>query len=320
MVSTESQPLVSLCVPFYNQERYAAETVRSILSQTYPNFEMVACDDCSTDATADLVENEIRAYRGKGGRADITFVRNDRNLGIVKNWEKVFRLARGELLVSCGGDDISYPNRASEIVRAWNASGRKASVIIHGFDRIDLDGAPSDSDAYDWPISAAHPLGAVTAYSRGVVDAFDPVADPNGFEDQIFSKRALLLGDEARIDRPLIAYRIGSGDTTAGDGCLQRMKTVWRCLHSTPQTFADIGHVAETADPARLARVRALAEECQSRYPAEYRYLTTEGFLNKFRAYRDYRKTWGLPNHLSSVLDYVSDYWHGRNRPPKEFP
>ena len=321
MVSTESQPLVSLCVPFYNQERYAAETVRSILSQTYPNFEMVACDDCSTDATADLVEDEIRTYRGKGGRADITFVRNDRNLGIVKNWENVFRLARGELLVSCGGDDISYPQRVERIVRAWREDGCRAAVIVHGFNRIDVDGNPSDSDMYSWHISAAHPLGAVTAYRRGIVDEFDPIGDDGGFEDQIFARRALLLGDEIRVDEPLIGYRIGSGDSTSeGNGYLQRLKTVRRCIHSYPQTYRDLERVRGRVDPARYERVLALADECARRYPAELAYLTAAGFLAKFRAYRAYRRVWGLPNHPASVADYISDYLHFRNRPEKALP
>ena len=314
-------PLVSFCVPFYNQERHVTDVLSGMFAQTYGNLEIVACDDCSADGTADLVEREIGRYRARGGNLPVTFVRNERNLGIAKNWEKVFRLAHGELLVSCGGDDLPRPDRAEAIVRAWIADGRKASVIVHGFNRIDLDGKPSDSDAYDWRISAAHPLGAVTTYVRGVVDAFEPIEDGEGFEDQIFTKRALLLGDELRIDEPLISYRIGSGDTTSDTNAYrQRLKTVRRCLHSYPQAYRDLERVRGRVDPARYERVLALADECARRYPAELTYLTTAGFLAKFRAYRAYRKAWGLSNHLASVIDYISDYLHFRNRPEKARP
>ena len=315
IMETDS-PLVSFCVPFYNQERYVGDTLRGIFAQTYPNVELIACDDRSTDGTADRVEETIAAYRRSGGRIPVTFVRNERNLGIVRNWEKTFSLAHGELLVSCGGDDISYPDRARCLVDAWEKGGRTAAIILHGFDRIGLDGRPSDSDWYSWEISAAHPLGAVTAYVRGVIDRFGPIEDDGGFEDVIFAKRALLLGDELRIDKPLIAYRIGSGDSTSDpDSYRQRLKTVVRCLHSHPQTYLDLEHVGDSVDPARRDRVRALTDECAARYPAEHRYLTTPGFLEKFRAYRAYRKVWGLPNHLSSAIDYVADYLHHRNRP-----
>lgn len=283
-----------------------ADALHSLFSQASANVEVVICDDCSTDGTAAAAEREIAAYRKAGGRIPITFERNPDNLGIVRNWEKVFRLAHGDLLVSCGGDDISYPTRAEEIAKAWEESGRTASILIHGFDRIGLDGKPSNRMVYDWEISAAHPLGAVTAYSRRVVDDFDPISDPDGFEDQIFARRALLVGEEVRIDRPLIAYRVGSGDTTSGtDPVEQRLKTVRRCLHSYPQTFTDIEKAKSFATPERLDRVRRIAEECRQRYPAEYDYLTTCGFWPKFKAYRRYRRAWGLPNHISSVVDFL---------------
>lgn len=305
-------PKVSLCIPSYNQERFIRDAVNSALEQTYANVEIVVCDDCSTDGTAGEIERSIADHQAAGGHATVVFVRNEHNLGIVKNWEKAFRLAHGDLLVSCGGDDVSYPTRAEEIAKAWEASGRTASILIHGFDRIGLDGKPSNRTVYDWEISAAHPLGAVTAYSRRVVDDFDPISDPEGFEDQIFARRSLLVGEEVRINRPLIAYRVGSGDTTSGtDPVEQRLKTVRRCLHSYPQTFTDIEKAKPFATSERLDRVRKIAEECRRRYPAEYDYLTTCGFWPKFKAYRRYRRAWGLPNHLSSVMDFLFNQLKG---------
>jgi len=306
MISSHAK--LSFCIPFFNQERYVADTLRGVFSQTYANIEIVICDDCSTDGTVAAIERGIADYRRSGGNVPIVFERNSVNLGIVRNWERVFRLAHGDLLVSSGGDDISYPNRAEEIAAAWESDKRSASIIIHGFDRIGTDGRPSESTAYDWEISAAHPLGAVTAYSRRIVDDFDRISDPDGFEDQIFARRALLVGEELKIHKPLLAYRIGSGDTTSGaDPLSQRIKTVRRCLHSYPQTFADIERAEAFATPERLARVRSIAEECRRRYPAEYDYLTAQGFWTRFRAYRNYRRVWGLPNHLASILDFISD-------------
>ena len=55
-------PKVSVIIPTYNVERYIDECIESILNQTYSNFEIVICDDCSTDNTL----NYIKKYEASG--------------------------------------------------------------------------------------------------------------------------------------------------------------------------------------------------------------------------------------------------------------
>ena len=50
-----SAPLVSIAMPFYNAERTIAASIRSILLQSYSNWELLLCDDGSTDASLDLI-------------------------------------------------------------------------------------------------------------------------------------------------------------------------------------------------------------------------------------------------------------------------
>ena len=56
--------LVSIIMPAYNAERYIKEAVLSILGQSYTNFELLICDDCSSDSTLNIV-NEIKDPRIK---------------------------------------------------------------------------------------------------------------------------------------------------------------------------------------------------------------------------------------------------------------
>ena len=62
-------PTVSVCIPTYNGEQYVERTIRSVLAQTYKDFELVVRDDGSTDATLDVVQriddSRVRIVAGR---------------------------------------------------------------------------------------------------------------------------------------------------------------------------------------------------------------------------------------------------------------
>ena len=62
--SENSRPLVSIITPCYNAGKFITETIESVLSQTYQNWEMLICDDCSTDNSVEI----IQAYADKDSR------------------------------------------------------------------------------------------------------------------------------------------------------------------------------------------------------------------------------------------------------------
>ena len=51
------KPLVSVIMPAFNAEAYIKEAIQSILDQTYPNFELLICDDGSSDKTVEVVDS-----------------------------------------------------------------------------------------------------------------------------------------------------------------------------------------------------------------------------------------------------------------------
>ncbi len=97
------KPLVSVCIPAYNNAEYIEETIRAVLAQTYENLELVVVDDCSGDETPELVER-IAAEDSR-----VRLVRNKKNLGMVGNWNKCLLEASGEYMKLLCADDILKP-------------------------------------------------------------------------------------------------------------------------------------------------------------------------------------------------------------------
>ncbi|HEX5220147.1 MAG TPA: glycosyltransferase family 2 protein [Verrucomicrobiae bacterium] len=96
------QPLVSVCIPAYNNGEYIAETLESVLRQRYADFEIIIVDDCSTDDTVSIV----RRFRDSRIRLN----RNKTNLGLGRNWNKAISLANGKYLKVLCGDDVIHPD------------------------------------------------------------------------------------------------------------------------------------------------------------------------------------------------------------------
>ncbi len=99
-----SDVAVSVLLPVYNAERYVAEAVESILTQTFTDFEFLIIDDGSTDRSAEV----LRQYADADPRICLT-VRA--NAGLVSTLNEMLRAARGEFVARMDADDVALPNR-----------------------------------------------------------------------------------------------------------------------------------------------------------------------------------------------------------------
>jgi glycosyltransferase involved in cell wall biosynthesis len=96
------QPLVSILMAAYNQEKFIGEAIESVLASTYKNFELIIVDDCSPDNTYQVAEE----YAKKDHR--IRLYKNENNLGDYPNRNKVASYAKGKYLKYIDGDDAIY--------------------------------------------------------------------------------------------------------------------------------------------------------------------------------------------------------------------
>jgi len=90
-------PTVTFIVPCYNLAHLLPDCVNSILSQTYCDFELLIMDDCSPDDTPDVAKSLCDSR--------IVYVRNERNLGHLSNYNKGIHLAQGEYVWLISADD-----------------------------------------------------------------------------------------------------------------------------------------------------------------------------------------------------------------------
>lgn len=208
------KPVISFVITSFNQKKYIASALRAAFAQTYSPLEIIVADDHSTDGSDGLIRDLVAEYKAGNGRHVVIYQRNDENLGVLRNCEKSFSLATGELIVLGGGDDISHVDRVSKIAEKWIAADKKPTVVFHGVRLIGNDGEPLAGDF--WKPTIRNPLGAAMAFSPVVVKAFPRVTETRGYEDNVFSRRAYALGDPLHIEDKLVDYRFGSGSTSAG--------------------------------------------------------------------------------------------------------
>lgn len=102
-MKTNKSSKVSICIPTYNYAHFLSQTIESVLSQTFSDFELLIVDNCSTDNTSDVVKK----YSNSDQR--ITYFRNESNLGMVGNWNRCLQLATGEYIKILCADDLLEP-------------------------------------------------------------------------------------------------------------------------------------------------------------------------------------------------------------------
>ena len=96
-------PLISVLLSVYNDDKNIKKAIDSILSQSYKNIELLIIDDCSTDKTYEII-NEIKDTRVK-------IFRNKDNKGLTKSLNILIKESKGQILARQDSDDVSLPNR-----------------------------------------------------------------------------------------------------------------------------------------------------------------------------------------------------------------
>lgn len=127
-----TEGLVSVIMPSWNTGRYIAESIQSVINQTYQNWELLIVDDCSTDNT-----NEVVASFDDGR---IKYFKNEKNSGAALTRNRAMREAQGEWIAFLDSDDLWTPEKLQKQLEFMKKNGYVFSY--HDFVKIDEESKP----------------------------------------------------------------------------------------------------------------------------------------------------------------------------------
>jgi hypothetical protein len=205
-------PLISVVMAAYNGAGLIEETIASVLAQDFADFELIVVDDASTDDTLArlraITDPRLRVYAAQV------------NAGPVVARNMAFAAARGRYIVGLDQDDLCHPDRFSTQV-AWLEANPATVLVASAVNLLEAGTirpprAPvrTTPALIDWRLQFGNPLVwssvMIRADALRRLDVFERV-DRLYAEDFDLYHRLSALGPLARIDRPLVTYRIHAG-------------------------------------------------------------------------------------------------------------
>jgi glycosyltransferase involved in cell wall biosynthesis len=206
-------PLVSVGLPVYNGEEHLAKALEAVLDQDLGDFEVIVCDNASTDATAEIA----RDYAARDAR--VRYHRNERNLGLAGNFNKSFRLATGRYFKWWAHDDW-HPRdllrRTTEVLEADPSAVLCATgvAVMDDADQVFEEWRPSVDlltaaphvrfHRLIWTLGETHPLFSVM---RSDALARTPQYRPFVGGDRVLLAQLILMGGFAHLPDLMHYYR-----------------------------------------------------------------------------------------------------------------
>lgn len=219
-MSRPAKPLVTVTIPMYNNERYIAETIGSVLAQTMDDFELLVYDDHSTD-------NSLEIARSFSDPRVAVFA-SERNLGPEGNWNRSIGDARGRYVKLLCADDLLFAECLEKQVAAFELAGAEGvSLVSSQRTIIDPEGKVLIKKVNFIDGGLKTPAETVRKMVRlGTNIIGEPVcglypaeliASTSGYSARIpytidldFWMQLLRLGNLWMIDEPLCAFRISN--------------------------------------------------------------------------------------------------------------
>jgi glycosyltransferase involved in cell wall biosynthesis len=227
-------PKITVAIPTYNRSELLKVSLRSVLEQDYPDWRVVVLYDASTEDT----EKGIQFFSDSIG----TYVRNDKNVGLFRNWRRAIDINSSPYLQILQDDDVMLQGFIRESVAELEKNPKASfSFVLAG--SIDINGVPHGLiDADDLPdtgiMKGIDYLHRVVAghrwviYSSAVMMRAAAISDVGSFENihSVYSMdyniyfRLAACSDIIFINKELIKVRKHKGQITQSDSSLLKAK------------------------------------------------------------------------------------------------
>jgi glycosyltransferase involved in cell wall biosynthesis len=179
-------PKISVCIPTFNRQHFLPLAIDSVLAQTYGDWELIVCDDGSTDGTSALMAD----YQARDQR--IRYVRHDRNVGKSNNMRSGFDAATGDYFIKFDDDDRLTPEF---LAKTCEILEQNDSVSFVGTDHWVID--EQNQQRLDWTDANSKKWGRSTL-KAGLIDDLVEV---------LFVKQSLQIG--ATLFRRSVLQAVG---------------------------------------------------------------------------------------------------------------
>lgn len=277
-------PAVSICIPTYNGKQYLSECINSIIAQTFGDFEVLICDDQSSDGTLDYARELAK------GDKRFRFISNPRRFGLVGNWNNCVQQARGEWIKFVFQDDVISPSCLEMLLAACRREGK-----LFGFCERDFIFEDGTSETQrQW--LAKHQQKLRSDYKAGVViseeqaarlaakePSHNPVGEPTvtlinrkvfqelgGFDESLiqlcdaeFWFRVMINYGAVFVPQSLALFRIHSEATTAKNVAQREFRTMVLDPLVLKYQFAFGRHFEPARNPQITGKsIAAFREEC----------------------------------------------------------
>ncbi len=240
----ENSPKVSVVIATYNGSKYIRQQVQSILSQTYLPFEIIVCDDKSTDNTLSIVEEML-----KGSPVILRTIIGIIQVGHVQNFNKGLMAVSGDYVALCDQDDVWFPEKLEKAVSFFQSA---PNYVVYMHDAIlcdeglreasytklqQLKTSGLDVDDY-W-------MGCVSTFKIDYLRTFLPIPEGVVSHDVFLIEPARAL-KKVYVDlQPLIKYRrhlhnVSSG--LRGSSSVTKRATSLRLFVSAVVSFSEHDH------------------------------------------------------------------------------
>ncbi len=252
--------MISVAMATYNGEKYLREQLDSILCQTITDFELVICDDKSTDSTIDILSE----YAMQDKR--IRYYVNPVNIGFKRNFENVIQKCKGEYIALCDQDDIWHSEHIEKLYKLIeNHSLSCANSILVDKDNNSLGILLSDAERlYTFPkdnhkliykiLLSGNPFqGASMLMPTAFVHRCLPIPRGVCYHDAWFAACACLDNGIAYSFNPITRYRQHGNNVTANTN-----RTARRTIKYYLQKTKDILRGKNTLYTDRFCYIEAL--------------------------------------------------------------
>ena len=187
---------VSVFMPTYNQEKYIAEAIESVLSQTYKDWVLYISDDCSTDSTFEIVQSYAAQWPDK-----IKAYRQKKNLGVTGNCTFLLSQCEGEYVAFTAGDDLFMPTKLDVQISEMEAN-RGIALSYHD---VEVFQSETGRTLFNWnkgkggrkPVigPASSVARKLTAFGTGFMAAQSIVVRSKFLPEKLFDKRIPVASD-----------------------------------------------------------------------------------------------------------------------------